>query len=162
MVDPLTAIAVIGTGAKLLGGGKKAKSERKAGRANAKVHEENAAIRRIMAKDATQRGDVSEGQHRMKVAGLKSDQKAAMMAGGTTMTGSNSRILDDTDLYGELDALTIRRNAGMEAWGLNKQADIDMMNADAAKQGGAAAANNTILTTAAQVGSTWGSYYANS
>jgi len=157
-MDPVTGAMIVGSGLQLMGSGKQASAQRKSGRANARVLRENAAVRRIMARDALQRGDTAEAQQRMDVAAIKSDQKARMLAGGQALTGSNSRILDDTDFYGELDALTIRRNAQMEAWQLNKQADIDLLNADAAAAGGGTSANATILGGAAQVAGNWFNY----
>ena len=96
----------------------------------------------------------------MEVGDLKDDQKTRMLAGGQTITGSNSRILDDTAFYGEMDALTIRRNASEEAWGFNTEAENYDMQAQLAEMGGQASANATILTGAGQVASDWYNYNA--
>jgi hypothetical protein len=152
MADPVSGIMI---GSMILGGigsVAEANAQKKAGAYNAKIHRTNAAIKRKMAKDALQRGDTTEARHRMDVADLKADQRARMLAGGQTLTGSNSAILDDTAFYGEMDALTIRQNAAREAWGHNVEAENYMMQADLAEMGGNNAATSTIITGAAQVG----------
>ena len=157
MVAPvLAAIPWIVGGLQLLGGATSASAEKKAGDYNAKIARTNAGIQRRLAKDAIKRGDKDEAWHRMDVAQLKSDQKAKMLAGGMTHTGSNSRILDDTAIMGELDALTIRSNAETEAWGHDVNAQGLDMQANLAEMGGNANAFATVINTGSQVAQTWG------
>lgn len=158
MADPVTAI---GAGSLILNGIgaiSEANAEKKAGAYNAKIHRTNAAIKRKLAADALKRGETSEAWHRMEVADMKADQRARMMAGGQTITGSNSRILDDTAFFGELDALTIRQNAAREAWGHEVEADNYDMQAQLAEMGGQNAATATIITGASQVAQGWANY----
>lgn len=76
----------------------------------------NADLARKAAKDARNRGDAAEQQHRLKVKGLAGRQTAVMAANGVDLGfGSPLDILGDTAELGELDALTIRKNYEQEA-----------------------------------------------
>lgn len=156
MAAAAPAVPWIVGGLQLIGGAKSASAKKKAGKYNANIARTNAGIQRRLAKDAVKRGDKDEAFHRMDVAQLKSDQKARMLAGGMTHTGSNSRILDDTAIMGELDALTIRHNAGTEAWGHEVNAQGLDMQAELAEMGGNADAFSTVINTGSQVAQTWG------
>lgn len=158
MADPVSAVMLGSMAINTIGGISQASAEKKAGQYNAKILRTNAAIKRTLAKDALDRGDRSEAFHRMEVADLKADQRARMLAGGQTITGSNSRMLDDTAFYGELDALTIRANAGKESWAYNVDAESLDMQAQLAEMGGTASSNATLLTTGAQLASQWVTY----
>lgn len=160
-MEPIsTGLAVGGLLLNMWGGNKKAKAEKKAGKYNAKILRRNAQIRRDMAKRELAVGDKNEAQHRDKVAALKSDQRARMLAGGQTLTGSNSMILDDTALRGELDALTIRNNHAQQSNAFMLDAESLDMQGNLAQMGGAASAAGTLLTTGAQVAQGAANIYA--
>ena len=151
MCDPAsiaTAFAVTGS---IIGG----IGDKQTGDYNAKILENNALVRRRMAIDAGKRGDRDEAQHRMQVGQFKSQQKATMLAGGGTLTGSSGRLLDDTSLIGELDALTIRGNTARDVWGLNAEADNLENQADLSRSKGKFGLLSGILTAATNVASKW-------
>jgi len=101
-----------------------AQSNNKATEWNAKLLERNADIENIKARDAIERGKVAENEQRQKVKQFASSQKAAFSSSGLLADeGTNLDIIKDTAGFGELDALTIRRNAGVEAWSFNNQAE---------------------------------------
>ena len=120
---------------------------------NAQVAEMNATLADRAAKDALERGAAEEQRKRMEIAAIQGRQQAAMAANGVDLTfGSPLDTLVDTATMGELDALTIRRNAAREAYdyetqGVNYRADatLSRMNASAAKTGGYLGAAGTIL-----------------
>ena len=120
---------------------------------NAKVAEMNATMSDRRAKDAIERGAKDEQQKRQEIAQLKGRQKAAMAANGVDLTfGSPLDTIVDTAVLGELDALTVRRNAAREAYdydvqAVNGRADatLSRMNAKAAKTGGYLSAAGTVL-----------------
>lgn len=159
-MEPLTLLAIGSTALNIFGGMKKASAEKKAAAYNANILRRNASIRRQMAKRELAKGDKAEAAHRNQVADLKADQRARMLAGGQTLTGSNSKILDDTAIYGELDALTIRSNAANQAWSYDVDAESLDMEANLAEMGGSSSATSTLLTTGAQVASNWMNYNA--
>lgn len=125
----------------------------KASTYNAQVAEMNATLSQRRAKDATERGARAEQQKRQEVAQLQGRQRAAMAANGVDVGyGSALDTLIDTAYLGELDALTIRRNAARESYdyevdAVNGRADagLSRMNADAAVTGGYLDAAGTIL-----------------
>jgi hypothetical protein len=124
-----------------------------AGKYNAQVAEMNATLADRQAKDALERGAKEEQKKRMEVAQLKGRQIAASAANGVDLTfGSPLDNIVDTATLGELDALTIRRNAAYEAYdyevqGVNFRSDAKLarMNAKAAKVGGYLGAAGTVL-----------------
>lgn len=122
-------------------------------RYNAKVADMNAELSRRRAKDATERGARAEQQKRQEIAALKGKQVAAMAANGVDLSfGSPLDTIVDTAMLGELDALTIRKNAANENYDYRVQAEngradavLSRMNADAAQTGGYLNAAGTIL-----------------
>lgn len=156
-----TALAVGSLALNLFGASKQASAEKKAAKYNASILRRNAQIRRDMAKKELQVGDQDEASQRDKTAALKADQRARMLAGGQTLTGSNSKILDDTAFYGELDALTIRSNAAQQSQAFELDAESLDMQANLAEMGGSASAAGTLLTAGAQVAQGAANLYAN-
>jgi hypothetical protein len=120
---------------------------------NAQVAEMNATLSDRRAKDALARGAAAEQQKRMEVAQLKGRQLAASAANGVDVTfGSPLDAMVDTATLGELDALTIRRNAAREAYdyqvqAVNGRADaaLSTMNGQNALMGSYLTAGGTVL-----------------
>ena len=111
--------------------------------------------------DALQRGTKAEQAQRLKVAQLKSSQRAGFAARGVALDeGSPLAILQDTDMMGEMDALTIRDNAEKEAWGARMQganysSDSAMLSARSGAESPTGAAFGSLLTGAGAVASSW-------
>lgn len=153
MCDLTTALFI---GSTMIGGYAQVQAgnaQAEASRYNAQVAEMNATLADRAAKDALERGKTEEQRKRLEIAQLQGRQRAAMAANGVDLTfGSPLDTLVDTATMGELDALTIRRNAAREAYdyeaqGVNYRADagLSRMNASAAKMGGYLSAAGTIL-----------------
>lgn len=130
---------------------------------NAQVSEMNATLSDRRAKDALERGAIEEQNKRQEIAQLKGRQQASMAANGVDLTfGSPLDTIVDTAVLGELDALTVRRNANREAHDYEVQAvngradaNLNRMNAKAAKAGGYLGAAGTVLGGA---GGAWKDY----
>jgi hypothetical protein len=92
-------------------------------RQNAYIQEENARLAEQRAADATRRGEIEEKQHRLRVSQFIGEQRTSF-AGSGVVVGSGSPLtnVQDTAAAGEYDALTIKHNAAMEAWGNTMQA----------------------------------------
>jgi len=90
---------------------------------NASISQKNVQLAQARAQDAEARGRVAEKQHRQRVSQLKGTQRAGFAASGVLVdSGSTQDVLEDTAVFGELDALTIRHNAATEAFGERMQA----------------------------------------
>ncbi len=152
MCDITTAALVLsaaGTGTQVYG-------QYQSGRYQSDVMRNNAIIQRRMADDAQRRGENEENRHRMKVAQLKSRQRAQMAAKGLDISqGTPSLILEDTAEMGELDALTIRNNAEREVYGLKTRAQNTESQADVVRQNATMSALGTLMTGGGQVASDW-------
>lgn len=153
MCELMTALTIASTVMGAAGAIQQGKAQAAASNYNAQVSEMNATLADRRARDALERGALEEQQKRQEVAQLQGRQRAAMAANGVDLTfGSPLDTLVDTAVLGELDALTIRRNAAREAYdynvqGVNGRADatLNRMNAKAAKTGGYLAAAGTVL-----------------
>jgi len=118
----------------------------------------NATISERRAKDALERGELEEQQKRRETSALIGKQKAAMAANGVDLTfGSPLDVIVDSAVLGELDALTIRKNAHREEYDYHVQAANQRAQgamhsgaADSALAGGYMAAGGTVLTGASQ------------
>lgn len=130
---------------------------------NAQISTMNATLSRRRAQDALQRGAAEEQQKRAEVAQLRGKQMAAFAANGVDPGfGSPLDAMIDTAALGELDALTIRRNAARESYdyevqAVNGLADASLMrmNASNTMTGGYLNAAGTVL---GGLGSSYGDY----
>jgi hypothetical protein len=96
--------------------------QRRAGQYEQAVAKQNASLAEKAAVDAEARGRIEESQHRARVNAAIGTAKAQTGASGVvTESGSALDALADIAYVGESDALTIKRNAAMEAWGLRTQ-----------------------------------------
>lgn len=112
------------------------RAQRQANEAQAQVAENNAQLATWQAQDALYRGAIEENRTRLNTAALKGTQRARMGANGIALDGdSASRVLTDTDVLGEIDALTQRDNAAREAWALRVQAQDSRDRAEFARRG---------------------------
>jgi len=153
MCELATILTIASTAVGAFGAIQQGNAQAEASRYNGKVADMNAEMSRRRAKDAQERGAREEQQKRQQIAGLKGQQIAAMAANGVDLTfGSPLDTIADTAMLGELDALTIRKNAGREAYdhevaAVNGKADANLsrMNADASQTAGYLNAAGTLL-----------------
>ena len=138
-------------------------AQKLANEAQAKLADNNATLAGYQANDAFYRGEVAENNVRVSGAQLKGKQIASLGASGITLDSASSvRILSDTDLLVNQDALTQRDNAARQEWALNMQKQ-DYQNraailratpvATAISPGDAATA--TALTQASSLAKSW-------
>jgi hypothetical protein len=121
------------------------------GKAAADAGKQNADMMRMQARDALARGDLEESRHRRQTRALAGSQMAALAANGVQGgTGTAARLVEDTFMLGEEDALTIRNNAARDAWGLNQQANITEKQGKQAKTAAIFSGGVTALTHGAQ------------
>jgi len=98
----------------------------------AAVARNNQTIAQQNAQDALDRGAEQEQEQRKKTQFLIGQQRASLAAQGADLSsGTSLDLVSDIAGTGELDALTIRRNAQLEArqdqvQGLNYQADSQL------------------------------------
>lgn len=127
-----------------------------AGRYNAELAERNADLAEQRAKDATRRGREAEQRHRVDVRRLIGAQRAAFAAQNVELdSGSALDVQMDTAYLGELDALTIRNNAALEAWGYRVQSSNLQAEADRERFSSTTGAAGTLLTGAADAARTY-------
>lgn len=133
----ISSIVSAGTAAYTVYQSKKASNEAK---------EYNAGIADIQANEARKRGKEEERAHRLRVARLKGEQRAGFAGSGVVVDeGSALLALEDTAYFGEQDALTVRRNAALEAWSFKSEA----VGLRRTKGSPLVAAGTTLLTEAA-------------
>lgn len=144
------------------GGAYSSSAGAKAGyKAQAAVARNNAKYMEWEAQDALMRGARSEQNVRLRTAGLKGEQQAAMASRGFDMgVGSALSILTDTDFMGEADALTERSNAQREAWAKREQArgalaDAANLSAQARSINPLRSAMTSLITDAPSVAASW-------
>lgn len=122
-------------------------SQYQASRYNAKMMEYNKKIGELQAADALRRGEIEEGRYRQQVGAMIGQQRVSMAAQGLDVNdGSALQVQQDTARIGEIDAMTIRHNAAMEAWGYKVQAAGAGAQADMARKAGTQRALSTLST----------------
>lgn len=155
MCDPATATMVLTAGGTLFS----AHQAMEQADYQEQVAKNNAITQERMAKDAEARGRIEEANHRLKVAQMKSSQRARQGATGAEVnTGSAALLQQDTAEMGELDALTIRSNARRESWGYRVGATNSRAQGKLDKMRGRSNAAGTLLTGGSQVAGQWYNY----
>ncbi|KAA5926352.1 hypothetical protein F1536_12430 [Achromobacter xylosoxidans] len=130
----------------------------------ADVAANNAQIAEWQAQDAIRQGQEQEQQSRLRYAGTKGAQRAALAANGVALDeGSAVDILSSTDYANEMDAQTIQANAARSAWGYRTQGANYSDNAASLRAGAGAvspgsAAGMSLLGSAGQVAGSWYQY----
>lgn len=98
-------------------------AQRQAGKIASEQAAYNQRVSEIAAADARRRGDVDEQRQRRRTSQLIGAQRAAIGQSGFVVdVGTAQGLVSDAELFGELDALTVRNNAAREVWGLKEQA----------------------------------------
>lgn len=130
-----------------------------AAESEAQLDDFNAHVADLQATDAIERGAEQEGKYRVNIRQTIGAQRAGY-AGGNIDVGYGSAVdvQADAAFLGELDALTIRTNAGREAWGYNvqaidlrKRAAITRKEGSFAQQAGAEQAKSAYLGAAGTI-----------
>lgn len=151
------AFTAFGTLNQAMGQKQAAEAESQMYNYQAAVDRNNAKIAEWQAQDAEKRGKEEERKRRILTGQQKGTQRTAFAANGIDL-GSESvaETLADTEMIGEMDALTIRSNAKREAYGYrvqgsnyNASAVNNQYAAKNSKTAGKMAATNTILGGAA-------------
>lgn len=143
MCDPVSASFVM-AGANLMQG----VAGYQAGSAENKMAKNQARLLDQSAGQTQQQGLRDEEQLRTQVRQFLGQQAAAIGASGVENSGSVARLQEDAARQGELDALTVRNNAYLEAWGLKEQAKSTRYQGKLAKRQG----QMTLLTSALNAG----------
>lgn len=117
---------------------------------NAAIQENNAKIAEMQAQQAQASGDIEEKQHRLRLSRLEGQQRSGMAASGALVeSGSSLDALEDSALWGEFDALTLRHNTAQNVWGYKTQANNYRSQAQLyrmSKRNASSAGNSTLLS----------------
>lgn len=129
-------------------------AEQRAKESEGELYDFNAKVAELQATDAIARGREDETRFRQRIAGTIGEQRAGIAAGNIDVGfGSAVDVQADAAFLGELDALTIRTNAGREAWGYKVQAEDLKRRGQIARQEGAhLAAAGESRQSAARIG----------
>lgn len=122
----------------------------------------NARLSNLAARGAMAAGEREQQAIKIKTAQTKGSQIAGYAASGVDVTSATvNQMLDSTEFYGEVDALTAESNALNAAWGyktqgVNFQSEAAMSRASASGINPTASAAGSLLGNAGYVAS---SYY---
>lgn len=116
------ATSVAGTAVSVMGQSRAADAAAKQAEYQAQVARVNQQIMERNAKLATQQGAADEERQRLKTQQIIGSQRSAIASqGGDPNSGTYLDIIGDTASAGETDALTIRSNAALRAYGFRVQ-----------------------------------------
>jgi len=136
------------------------KAAQQAANYNAQVARMNAELADRRAQDALERGREEEQKQRRQTAQLIGKQQVAMAANGLDLSfGSPLDLIVDTAVMGELDALTIRKNAYREEQDLRQQGNNFRSEAEMQRLAGKNAKRQSIFAAAGTVLGGFGDAY---
>lgn len=126
-----------------------AEAAKEAAEANAKAFRFNARIYERNADVVEEQGYIDEARSRRAGSRFMGEQEAAIAGSGFRFEGFGD-LIDDTAQELDLDAIIVRRTGQFKAADFEAQADLALMNADAAIKAGEAQAKMAILNGNAQ------------
>jgi hypothetical protein len=107
------------------------------GKAQSDLLESDAEVAGIQAEDALTRGRIEEMRLRERGRGLIGQQRAGFTGQHVSLeSGSALDVVADTARLTELDALTVRNNAALEAWGYRVEQENLEFRAEMAEKKG--------------------------
>lgn len=165
MCEPATiamaAIAVGSVAASTIGSYQSAKAAKNAAQYNAAISRNNSIIAERQAKDRITQGQEEERTFRKQLSQMKGRQRSIYAGSGVVVDeGTPLDILSETAELGEIDALTIRRNAEREAYGFEQQAQgftnqAELQSASAQNINPYFSAGTTLLTEGSRAAATF-------
>lgn len=138
-----------------------ASAQKVAAKSQAKMAENNAVMAGWQAEDALARGDAAVAQQTRQNDALQGRQRASLAANGVDLSsGSAANLLEDAQVFGQMDIDNIRNNAMRSAWGFrasqqNDFASASMARAQASQINPALSAATSLLGSASQLSSSW-------
>lgn len=163
MVTASLAAAAIGAGVSAYGQWRQAQSQKAMYEAEAKIAKNNQKIANAQAEDAVKRGGEADIELRRRYAQTRGQQVAKLASNGVALDeGSALSVLQDTDMFEQIDSQRTRDNAQREAWGFRTQgqnygANAAMSRTAAGNVSGSApyAVGGTLLSGAGEVSDKW-------
>ncbi len=163
MSNTALRVGIIGDVSQAIGAYYSARSAKSTLKHQARMGEISARISELGAQSALMQGQRQEQAVRLNTAQMKSAQRTGFAARGVALdSGSVQNIMNTTDYMGEVDALTVQRNAKQAAWGYrmqatNQQAAATMARADAS----GIVPGMSLLAGAGQVAARWYAHLKN-
>lgn len=139
----------------LISGGLQAGANKKQGEKDEAAAESQQILANYQADDALNRGSIEEQLSRRNWRTLMGRQRNEIGARNVELRGSALRLLEDSAMMDEEDAVTIRNNAARESWGYRNQANEASAWGKNQKSNANAAATSSLLTGAAQSYGQW-------
>ena len=125
------------------------------------IYDSNAQIADIQAADAIDRGNRDASALKKQTKRLIGSQRAALAAQGIEVNDADALALQmDTAGQGAQDALKIKNNAWMEAWGYKVQSANYTSQGNFANLAAQNKSRNTILTTGLNIANDFASFNA--
>lgn len=152
MCEP-TTIALVATAA---AGATSAYGQIQQGKVAAAVGRNNQMMAEYAAKDAERRGEEQATQIAQRARQVFGAQRASMAAKGLDLgEGTAAELQDQTDFFGQTDAVTARNNGRREAWTDRQQGAMARYQGDAARANANLGAFSTLLGTGGKVAGKW-------
>jgi len=152
----MASMGGLGTVMQAVGGMTSAYGQYASGKYSSAVARNNAIMAGYQERDALQRGQQKEAQHRLLVSSKIGEQRAQIGSSGFDVgAGSALDVIGDTAAMGEVDALTIRADAEREAWGHRAAASNYRAQSKMESRKGMMGAATSLIGSAGSVADKW-------
>lgn len=155
------ALPFAAAGFQAIGAISSAQSSARAQEAQAGMYDYQAAMDRQRAAVAYQQGGAQEEQQRRAARQALGQTRAAIAQSGTGADGSGADVLQQSATNAELDALTVRYGADLQARNALAQADMDQYSGKMLRWGASNTKRAGYMNAAASALSSYGSYVGN-
>ncbi len=117
----------------------------------------NAKVATMQGQYALERGEQMGARQRMATGQLRGAQRAAFAGQNVVIDdGTALQANEQAAYWGEVDAITVRNNAALEAWGYKQSAVNSVLSGQMSMAQGMANATGTILGGAGRIASASG------
>lgn len=150
---------------------KQAKAQSRVAANNAIIAENNAKYQETRARDALDRGQTEANQRRRQIAQLEGTQRSSLAGAGVSInSGSPLDVFSDTQMLGNQDIATIKKNSENESMGYRMNAynyrasgdsataESNMYSSKASSISPTISAASSALSSASSVSSKWNTF----
>jgi hypothetical protein len=116
----------------------------------------NAKVAKMQGQYALERGEQMGTRQRMATGQLRGAQRVAYAGQNVLLDdGTAAQANEQAAYWGEIDAITVRNNAALEAWGYKQAAVNSVLSGQMSMAQGMANATGTILGGAGRIASSY-------
>ena len=153
-MDPVSIGLVVAAGASAVSGVQASREATRQGRFERDIHNYNAQLEKIAAKEAGRKAALKARQFRRSASKRQAQNRAALAKTGIELEGSPLLVLQEDAANAELDEFLIRRQGQIERQGLESAAQLSLIKGKFSRDAARSKKRSILIDTTADVAGT--------